>query len=154
MPVERDSPYANFNFKVTIQRQGAGGGGGEAKGGFAEASGLNYELAYGDYREGTDPKNQVRKIALLSKVGDITLKRGFLASVELWEWAAAARAGKPEGRATVVIELLSEDRSQTGATFKLENARPTKWTLSTFNAKDAAVAMEEITFNHEELSYS
>jgi phage tail-like protein len=59
-----------------------------------------------------------------------------------------------EARATVVIELMSEDRASTVAQWKLINARPSKWTGPTLAAKGASdVAMEELTLVCEDLEF-
>ncbi len=88
------------------------------------------------------------------KAGDVTLKRGMIASLDLWNWVNQVRRGNMEARATVVIELMSEDRASTVAQWKLINARPSKWTGPTLAAKGASdVAMEELTLVCEDLEF-
>jgi phage tail-like protein len=54
----------------------------------------------------------------------------------------------------VVIELMSEDRAQTVAQWKLINARPSKWSGPALAAKGASdVAMEELTLVCEDLEF-
>jgi phage tail-like protein len=150
MATLREDPYGPFNFKVTISP----GSGGEFRGGFSDCSGLSSEITYADYREGTDAANRPRKVPLMYKAGDVTLKRGLIASLDLWNWVVAVRKGNMQARATVVIELLSEDHAATVATWRLVNARPSKWTGPTLAAKGASdVAMEELTLVCEDLEY-
>ena len=150
MATLREDPYGPFNFKVTISP----GSGGEFRGGFSDCSGLSSEITYADYREGTDAANRPRKIPLMYKAGDVTLKRGLIAAMDLWNWVVQVRKGNTQARATVVIELLSEDHAATVATWRLVNARPSKWTGPTLAAKGASdVAMEELTLVCEDLEY-
>lgn len=150
MAILREDPYGPFNFKVTINP----GSGGEFRGGFSDVSGLSTEIAYADYRDGTDAFNRPRKVPLMYKAGDVTLKRGLIASLDLWNWVEQVRRGDMDARATVVIELMSEDRAQTVAQWKLINARPSKWSGPALAAKGASdVAMEELTLVCEDLEF-
>jgi phage tail-like protein len=76
MATLREDPYGPFNFKVTISPAS----GGEFRGGFSDVSGLSTEITHADYREGTDAANRPRKVPLMYKAGDVTLKRGLIAS--------------------------------------------------------------------------
>ncbi len=130
MATLREDPYGPFNFKVTITPQS----GGEFRGGFSDCSGLNTEITYADYREGTEERNRPRKIPLMYKAGDVTLKRGLIAALDLWQWVEQVRTGNMAAAATVTIELMSEDRAATVATWTLTRARPSKWTGPTLAA--------------------
>ncbi|HQE40715.1 MAG TPA: phage tail protein, partial [Zoogloea sp.] len=101
-----------------------------------------------------DAANRPRKVPLMYKAGDVTLKRGMIASLDLWNWVNQVRRGNMDARATVVIQLLSEDHAATVASWKLINARPSKWTGPTLAAKGASdVAMEELTLVCEDLEF-
>lgn len=148
MATFRDDPYAAFNFKVTITPKA----GNTIRGSFSDVSGLNTEVTYAEYREGTDARNHVRKIPTIYKVGDITLKRGLIGSLDLFEWLELVRTGKQDASSTVVIEMRSEDNN-TVATWTLTRARPSKWTGPTFGAKSTEVAMEELVFVAEDIQF-
>lgn len=150
MAVHCDDPWAAFNYRVTITPKK----GPEVHGGFSEISGLNIEVTYADYREGTDPENHVRKIPTIDKQGDVTLKRGLLGSLDVFQWVDQVRRGDQDAEATVVIELMSEDHSQTVATWTLTGARPSKWTGPSLSAKGTDVAMEELVLVCEKLTYT
>lgn len=75
--MERNDPYAQYNFIVEIE--------GTTVGGFTEVGGLSTETDIIEYREGTDP-NRMRKLVGLSKHGNISLKRGMTQSRDLWDW--------------------------------------------------------------------
>lgn len=148
MATFRDDPYAAFNFRVTITPRA----GNEIRGAFSDVSGLSSEVTYAEYREGTDPRNRVRKVPTIYKVGDITLKRGVIASLDLWSWLELVRTGNQDARATVVIQLRAEDGTDV-ATWTLTNARPSKWTGPTLGAKSTDVAMEEMVLVAEDLAF-
>lgn len=151
MAVQRDDPYGAFNFRVTITP----GAGGEIKAAFSDVSGMNTEITHADYRTGTDPVNHVRKVALMHKAGDVTFKRGLIGATDLFAWIKLAKDGVVAAKASVVIELLSEDRSATAATWQLTNVRPQKWTGPTLAAKGATeVAMEELVVVCEDIAYA
>jgi phage tail-like protein len=124
------------------------------RGAFSEVTGLGTEVTFAEYREGTDPSNRPRKVPLTYKATDVTLKRGLIGSLDLWQWTDLVRKGDQSARATVVIKLLSEDREQTVATWKLLNVRPSKWTGPSLNAKGGSdVAMEELALTCEDIEF-
>jgi len=147
MAVVRDRPYASFNFLVDI-------GTGQAEtplGGFSEVSGLSTEVTFSEYRNGNAKSNSVTKIPGLHKVSDITLKRGLVGSLDLYEWLEQIRNGDPGGRRTVMIQLQSEDHTQTVQTWRLSNAWIVRHTSGPLHACTSDVAMEEIVLTCERL---
>lgn len=150
MAVPRDDPYAAFNYKITITPAS----GDTIRAGFSDVSGLNAEIAHADYREGTDAGNHPRKVLTTYKVGDVTLKRGLAGGLDIFKWVDKARKGAPDAKASVVVELKSEDNKDVVATWKLTNARPTKWTGPTLAAKGGTdVAMEELVLTCEDITF-
>jgi phage tail-like protein len=150
MAIEREDPYGAFNFQVTIVPQS----GGEIRAGFSDVSGLSTDISYAEYREGSDPSNAPRKIPNTYKAGDVTLKRGLIGSLNLWEWVQATRQGDPKSRADVVVQLMAEDGSGPVAQWNLTGARPSKWNGPTLAAKGGGeVAMEELTLVVEDIVY-
>ena len=51
------------------------------------------EVAVTEYRNGNDKENAVRKITGLCKATDVTLKRGVIGSLSLYEWLNDIRNG-------------------------------------------------------------
>lgn len=146
MAVQRERPYVQFNFLVDL-----GDGVTEGPdGGFQECSNIGMEVTTAEYRNGNDKENHVRKINGLNKSTDVTLKRGVIGSLKLYQWLDSIRNGKQDQR-TVKISLLSEDREQTVMTWKLLNARIIKHVSGPMNAKGTDVAMEELTLSYERL---
>lgn len=144
----RDNPYGAFNYLVSL------GSGDESSvvAGFSDASGLGTELSYSEYRNGNEKFNTVRKFSNIFKNDDVTLKRGLIGSVDLFDWFKRVREGAYDSR-TVTITLLDEAR-QPVATFRLKHAQPKKWVGPTLAAKGGGeVAMEELHLVHEGIDY-
>ncbi len=143
----RERPYSQFNFWVDL-----GNGDTESpQAGFQEVSGLGMEITVAEYRVGNEKDNAPRKITGAYKVPDITCKRGVIGSLDLYEWLDAIRNGSQDSLRTVKIQLRSEDRTTTVQTWKLTNARPTKYTGPSFNAKGTDVGVEELVFACERI---
>lgn len=135
MAVKRDNPYAGFNFEVDL--------GDGAVAGFSEVSGLSIEVQTIAYREGSDKRNVVRKLPGLAKVSDVTLKRGLVGSLELYQWLQQGVLGAAQKR-MVVIRLWTEDRTDVAVTWKLVNAWPVKLTHGPLTAATGEVVVEEL----------
>jgi phage tail-like protein len=147
MAVFRDRPYAHFNFLVDL-------GDGNSEGpqaGFAEVSGIGTEIAVAEYRNGNSKENSVMKITGLNKATDVTLKRGIIGSLNLYQWLNEIRNGDQNALRTVRIHLQSEDHTQIIQSWTLLRARIIKHTSGPFNAKGTDVAMEEIVLAYERL---
>jgi phage tail-like protein len=147
MAVLRDRPYGQFNFLVDL-------GDGNTEGphaGFEEISNIGMEVAVIEYRNGNEKENNVRKITGLSKATDVTLKRGVIGSLDLYNWLNQVRNGDQAALRTVTIQLQSEDHTQIVLTWKLLRARPIKYTSGPLNGKGADVAIEELTLSYERL---
>jgi phage tail-like protein len=149
MAVERDRPYSQFNFRVSIT---GGPNEEEFKAGFQEVSGLGMEITVAEYRGGNHKDNTTMKITGTSKVTDVTLKRGVIGDPEtLYGWIHRVRNGSQKELRKVTIKLMSEDRETVAQEWELTNARPTKYTGSAFTAKGTDVAMEELVLAYERL---
>ncbi|GAB4525749.1 MAG: hypothetical protein OHK0046_41890 [Anaerolineae bacterium] len=147
MAVERDNPYAAFNFLVDLGT----GDTASIKAGFQEVSGLNTEITLVEYRNGNEKTNHVRKVSTMYKVGDVTLKRGLIGALELWAWVVEARNGSQTPR-NITIQLQDEARESVIMTWRLMNVRPMRYTAPTFNGKSASdVAIEELVLSCEDL---
>jgi phage tail-like protein len=147
MAVLRDRPYTQFNFLVDI-------GDGVTEGpsaGFQEVSAISTEVAVTEYRNGNSKENSVRKITGLNKAADVTLKRGIIGSLNLYQWLDDIRNGNQNTQRTVTIQLQNEDHTEVVQTWKLLRARIIKHSSGPFNARSNEVAMEEIVLAYERL---
>ncbi|HYH46226.1 MAG TPA: phage tail protein [Thermoanaerobaculia bacterium] len=152
MPTFRNNPYTAFNFLVSLGGNQGDGAEGTIIGGFSDVSGLGFDVAYAEYRNGNEKFNTVRKVPGISKNDDVTLKRGLVGSDDLFQWVKAVKEGTPDPRQVTII-LLNEAREAV-ATWVLRQAQPKKWTGPTLAAKGGGeVAMEELQLVHEGIEY-
>lgn len=147
MAVLRDKPYVQFNFLVNLGDGNTDG----AEAGFQECSNIGMEVTVAEYRRGNDKENSVRKITGLNKATDVTLKRGVIGSLNLYNWLNDIRNGNQNAERTVIIQLQNEDHSEVVQTWKLLRARIIKHVSGPLNAKGTDVAMEELTLAYERL---
>ncbi|HUE87942.1 MAG TPA: phage tail protein [Vicinamibacterales bacterium] len=147
MAIFRDLPYAQFNFLVNL-------GTGQTEGpeaGFQECSALSMTVDVIEYRNGNDRENTPRKLTGLASVSNVTLKRGIIGSLSLYQWIDQIRNGDQAAQRTVTIQLQNEDHTAIVMTWKLLRARIIKHTTGPLNAKGTDVAMEELTLAYERL---
>ena len=141
----RDTPFPAFNFVVEL---GDGTDSSSALGGFTDVTGLGTENTLMDYRQGNDKENRVRKIPGLYKVPDVTFKRGIMGLTTFWDWVKATRTSPFTQRNVQVT--LNDEQGQPVMSWKLINARPSKWTGPTLAGKGGSdVAMEELVVTSE-----
>jgi phage tail-like protein len=146
MAVTRDTPYVQFNFLVDLGTGNTEG----SQAGFQECSAIGMQLDVIEYRNGNDRSNEVRKLTGLARAQDVTLRRGIIGSLDLYQWIDELRNGGNATR-TVTIHLQSEDHSQVVQSWRLLRARIVKYTSGPFNARGTDVAIEELTLAYERL---
>ena len=147
MAVLRDRPYNQFNFLVDLGTGNTDG----PEAGFQEMSNIGMEVAVSEYRTGNSKENSVRKITALNKATDVTLKRGVIGSLNLYQWLNDIRNGSVNADRTVTVSLQNEDHTAVVLTWKLLRAKIIKHVSGPFNAKGNDVAMEELTIAYERL---
>lgn len=147
MAVKRERPYVQFNFLVDLGNGTTDG----ADAGFQEISGVGMEVTVAEYRNGNERENSVRKITGLNKSTDVTLKRGVIGSLNLYQWLDQIRNGDQSALRNVVIQLQNEDHTSVVQEWKLMRARIIKHTSGPLNAKGTDVAMEELVLAYERL---
>jgi len=145
--VLRERPYPQFNFLVDL-------GTGVTEGheaGFQECSPIGMSVDVIEYRNGNSKENSVQKLTGLNKATDVTLKRGVIGSLNLYQWLDQIRNGDQAAYRTVTIQLQNEDHTQVVQTWKLLRARIVRHVSGPLNAKGCDVAMEELTLAYERL---
>ena len=147
MAVMRERPYTQFNFLVDL---GTGTSDG-FEAGFQECSGISMSVDVIEYRNGNERENTPRKLTGLTRVSDVTLKRGIIGSLGLYNWIDQIRNGDQAALRTVLIQLQNEDHTAIVMSWKLLRARIVKHTSGPLNAKGTDVAMEELTLAYERL---
>jgi phage tail-like protein len=147
MAVLRDRPYGQFNFLVDL-------GDGVTDGpdaGFEECGPIAMRLVEVEYRNGNEKESGTRKLPGIAKYDDVTLRRGIIGSLKLYEWIDEVRNGDVNAYRTVTISLQNEDHTAIVMTWKLLRARPVKYASGPLNGKGTDVAMEELTLAYERL---
>jgi phage tail-like protein len=146
MAVQRDRPYAQFNFLVDLGT----GDPDSPDAGFQQCSPIAAEVAVVEYRNGNDKENSVHKLTGLNRVNNVVLNRGLIGTLTLFNWFNEVRNGG-DGTRTVRIQLLNEDHTEPVMTWILLRARIVKWAAGPLNAKGNDVAVEELTLAYERL---
>ena len=144
MAVQRDRPYLQFNFLVDLGTGVTDGPGA----GFQECTEIGMSVDVIEYRNGNSKENSVQKLTGLNKATDVTLKRGIIGLLNLYQWLDQIRNGDQAAYRTVTIQLQN---AQVVQTWKLLRARIVKHVSGPLNAKGCDVAMEELTLAYERL---
>ena len=144
MATMRDRPYGNQHFLVDL---GDGSAGPAA--GFSHVVLSNISIDVIEYRTGNSPESGVQKLPGLTHYGNVTLRRGIIGALNLYEWINQVRNGDVNARRAVTISLLSEDRTAVVFTWKLLRAWPIKYTFGDLDAKGNDVAIEELVLTCE-----
>lgn len=147
MAVQRERPYVQFNFLVDLGTGNTDG----PDAGFQEISNIGMEVTVAEYRNGNEKENSVRKITGMNKATDVTMKRGVMGSLTLYNWLNQIRNGDQNALRNIVIQLQNEDHTAVVQTWKLMRARIIKHVSGPLNAKGTDVAMEELTIAYERL---
>jgi phage tail-like protein len=147
MAVLRERPYVQFNFLVDLGTGSTDG----PEAGFQEVSGIGMEVTVSEYRTGNARENSVMKITGMNKSTDVTMKRGVIGSLNLYQWLNDIRNGNQNALRNVTVQLQNEDHTQVVATWKLMRARIINHTSGPLNAKGGDVAMEELVLAYERL---
>lgn len=140
---QRVDPFATFKFHVEI---------GEIKeAAFSECSGLEMTTDVFEYQEG-GLNEYAHKLPGRTKLSNVTLKRGFATSNELYQWYSEMEQDLLQGKAItpkqVTITLYSTAQQKELMRWTLSNAFPVKWVGPAFKAGEAAVAIETLEFAH------
>lgn len=147
MAVKRERPYAQFNFLIDL---GAGATDGP-QAGFQECSEIGMFVDVLEYRNGNEKEDSVRKLTGLTRYPDVTLRRGIIGSLDLYQWLNDIRNGNQMAYRTVTVQLMNEDHTAVVQEWKLLRARIIKHVSGPFNARASDVAMEELTLAYERL---
>lgn len=141
---ERNDPYRNFRFKVEIN-------GITLKGGFSDATIPDSSTEPVDYREGHEDPWQ-RKLSGLTKYGSLTLKKGLVDSMELYNWRKQVeQSGANKNRKDISLILVDEE-GKDSCRWDILAAWPTKYSSSGFEAKGNAVMIETFELALEKIT--
>jgi len=130
----------NYHFQLEID--------GVKVGQFASVEGLGVEIEVVEFREGGEG-GVIHKVPGLTKYGDITLKRGYTASRDLWDWIQRVIDGSYQRKNGSVI--LTSDNGADAVRFNFFNAWPSKYLLGLENARGNDIAIESLTITVERI---
>src|SRR5262249_36701085 len=117
-------PYRSYNFKLEI--------GGVAEGHFTQCTGLGIKVAAVEYREG-GTQQVVHRIPGPVRYGDVTLRYGLTASMDLWTWFLTGVTGKVE-RKNVSIIMMDADGVTEVIRWNLIDAWASEWSGAPLDA--------------------
>jgi phage tail-like protein len=140
-------PFSSFNFSVEISVPGVSRK--VCSAAFAECDGLEMNMEVKTIREGGNNGTQIRLVGPTS-YGQLTLRRGMTATFDLWDWFTATM-NNARLRADAEVVLLAENGTTERARFILKRCIPVKVKAPAMNAKDGAVAIEELQLAYESL---
>ena len=133
MPNRREFDHiGNYNFKVEIE--------GVTVAAFREVGGLEVTTEVVEFQDGDDITT--RKRPGRTSYSNIVLKRGYIASDELWEWMSKTIDGTVERKSGSVI--LADDTGSEIIRYNFYEAWPCKWKGFSLNGMGTDVAIEEL----------
>lgn len=142
-------PFTAFNFCVEVQVSGLNSP--LARAAFSECDGLEMSMEPKTIREGGRNSGPVHMAGAVS-YGQLTLKRGMTANVDLWRWFERVNAPGNGGlRGTAEVVMLAADGRKEQLRFRLAGCLPVKLKASALNAKDGQIAIEEMQVAYESL---
>jgi len=135
-------PLVSFNFEIKIE--------GKLSGYFSECSGLGSETEVTEHKiVGQGDREAVRKIPGRLKWGDITLKRGITANMDMWAWRQSVVDGLV-GTARSNGSVTMYDQAGTAvAQWDFTAGWPSKISGPSVQADSSAIGVEEVVIVHE-----
>lgn len=137
---DRTDPYRSFRFALEIE--------GIEAALFTEVRGIDASYDVIEFRSG-DLSGNAYKLPGLTRLGNVTLKRGVTDTMDIWEWykGEPGLTGAVE-RKDVTIKALDEEGNELSV-WTLYDAWPCKYVVSDFNASESAVVIETLELAHE-----
>jgi phage tail-like protein len=140
MPNRRPHDHiGQFNFKVEIE--------GVTVGAFRNVEGLDSETEVVEYQDGDDII--LRKRPGRTKYSNLTFKRGYVNTDELWQWRKKVIEGKVERKSGSVI-LCADDGTEV-MRYNFFEAWPCKWKGFSLDGKGNDVTVEEVEMAVEKI---
>jgi phage tail-like protein len=159
-----DYPFTAFRFEVLLlvaQPDQVGLGSPLCAGQFSDCDGLEMTMEPKTVKEGG---NNLEQIHLPGRVsyGQLTLKRGMTANLDLWKWFTVAAGGgfkanqqateNKRGLLAVGQVTMFDNGGRPKLRFMLTGCLPVKIKGATLSAKDGQVAIEEMQIAYRTLA--
>ncbi len=149
-----DPPYTAFRFEVILNLNSPPPGvtNPVCNAAFAECDGLEMTMEPKTFREGGNNQEQHHLIGQIG-YGQLTLKRGMTANLQLWNWFAAAGQTGRRSTAYAQGQVTLWDASGTPrVTFVLTNCLPVKMRGPSLNAANGQIAIEEMQLVYSQMT--
>lgn len=147
MPATKDSvtgdPLVSFNFAIDVP--------GKLSGHFMECSGLGSESEVIDHKIMASGAKEpiIRKVPGRLKWGDITLKRGITANMDMWDWRKLVEQGTVD-QARLDGSIIMYDQNHTEvARWNFSKGWPSKISGPSVKSDSNEIGIEEIVIVHE-----
>jgi phage tail-like protein len=141
-------PFTNFNFSVELRIDDIPR---ICNAAFSECDGLEMTMEAKTVKEGGNNAQQHRLVGPIA-YGTLTLKRGMTTTFDLWDWFSKV-VDDPTIRADGEVVVLAQDRTTERARFVLDRCLPVKLKAPVLNARDGAVAIEELQLAYDSLTF-
>lgn len=141
-------PFTAFNFAIEIKVEGVAMQICDAA--FSECDGLEMTMDVKTIREGGNNGKQIRLTGPIN-YGQVTMKRGLTSTFDLWDWFNLMLQD-PSLRSDAEVVIFAPDGQTERARFLLSRCVPIKLKAPPLNAKDGAVAIEELQLSYESLT--
>jgi len=142
---QRKDPYGNYRFRVEISRV--------TQANFSEVTIPDSTSEVIEVREGTDAVN-VRKQSGLIAYGNLILKWGITASMELYNWRKMVEQGKLTSVRRNMSVILIDEEGNDAARWDFTNAWPSKYKGPDLTAKGNDIAIETLEIVFETMQRS
>ena len=134
MPARREFDHiGQFNFRVEIDGVDAGF--------FKGVDGLSAEIEVIEFQDGDDLF--LRKRPGIARYGDVTLKKGYIATTDLMDWWEATRAGAYDRRNVSIV--LNDNAGSEIRRWNLTGCWPRRWELGPLEGGGAYALFESVT---------
>ena len=142
MGARATDPLVGFHFALEVQ--------GAVNGFFTEIGGLGSETELIDHKVVTpEGREIIQKIPGRLKWGEITLKRGVTAEMDMWKWRKLVEDGKiQDARKNGSIVMYDESLKEV-ARWNFVRGWPSKINGPQLQADSNAFGVEELTIVHE-----
>jgi len=142
MGARASDPLVGFHFSLEVQ--------GAVTGFFTEIGGLGSETEVVDHKIVTPEGHEViQKIPGRLKWGEITLKRGVTAEMDMWKWRKLVEDGKISNARKNGSIVMYDEALKEIARWNFTNGWPSKINGPQLQADSNAYGVEELTIVHE-----
>lgn len=149
-------PFTSFNFEIQLIVTNAAALGllsPLCEGAFAECDGLEQTMEPKTIREGGNNAQAIHRVGRVS-YGNLTLKRGMTRTLDLWTWFQLAAGNTRRGLQAQGTVVLRDEAGTPVLRFALGDCLPIKLKAAALNAKEGAVAIEELQIAYASLTVS